>query len=57
MIALRKISALSDMKILTEIIDTPPHPLIQTFSIPEIIERLNHCTAEFSGTVRQKIST
>ena len=33
----------------------PPHPLMQTFSIPEINERPNGSPTAFFDTVRQKI--
>ena len=55
-VPLRKFSAPWDREFSTESLDTPPHPLIQTFSIPEIIERLEGSPTAFFGSVRQKIS-
>ena len=44
------------MKVSTENLDTPPHPLIQTFSIPEeFYERIKGSATVFFGTVKQKI--
>ena len=37
-----------------ENLDTPPPPLIQTFSIPEIIATVKDSPTEIVGTVRQK---
>ena len=57
-VTLRNFSALWDKKFSTENLDTPPpplHPLIQTFSIPEINERLKGSPTAFFGTVRQKV--
>ena len=53
MTPVRKFSALWDKNFSTENLDTPP-PLIQTFSIPEIIAAVKDFPTEVFGTVRQK---
>ena len=55
MTTLRKFSALWDKNLSTQNLDTLPRPpLIQTFSIPEVIATVKDSPTENFGTVRQK---